>query len=46
MKTHTSGADQFIELIVPVKGMKHINIMWTADIQMNKDVIIAVVIGI
>jgi len=28
MKTHTSGADQFIELIVPVKGMKHINIMW------------------
>ena len=26
MKTHTLGADQFIEFIVPVKGMKHMNI--------------------
>jgi len=31
MKTHTLGAGQFIELIVPMKGMKHMNIMWTAD---------------
>ena len=35
MKTHTLGAGQFIEFIVPVKGMKHISIMWTADIQMK-----------
>ena len=35
MKTHTLGAGQFIEFIEPVKGMKHINIMWTADIQMK-----------
>ena len=35
MKTHTLGAGQFVEFIVPVKGMKHMNIMWTADIQMK-----------
>ena len=35
MKSHTLGAGQFIEFIVPVKGMKHMNIMWTADIQMK-----------
>ena len=29
MKTHTLGAGKFIEFIVPVKGMKHMNIMWT-----------------
>ena len=27
--THTLGAGQFIEFIIPVKGMKHMNIMWT-----------------
>ena len=31
MKTHTLGEGQFIELVVRVKGMKHMNIMWTAD---------------
>ena len=31
MKTHTLGAGQFIKFIVPVKGMKLICIMWTAD---------------
>ena len=35
MKTHTLGAGQFVEFIVPVKGMKHMNIMRTADIQMK-----------
>ena len=35
MKTHTLGAGQFIEFIVPVKGMKHISIVWIADIQMK-----------
>ena len=35
MKTHTLRAGQFVEFIVPVKGMKHMNIMWTADIQMK-----------
>ena len=35
MKTHTLGAGQFIESIVPVKGMKHMNIIWTGDIQMK-----------
>ena len=34
MKTHTLGAGQFVEFIVPVKGMKHMNIVRTADIQM------------
>ena len=33
MKTHTLGAGQFIEFIV--KGVKHTNIMWTADIRMK-----------
>ena len=35
MKTHTLGAGQFVEFVVPVKGMKHMNIMWTADIRMK-----------
>ena len=35
MKTYTLGAGQFVEFIVPVKGMKHMNIMWTADIQIK-----------
>jgi len=35
MKTHTLGTGQFMEFIVPVKGMKHINIMRTADIRMK-----------
>ena len=35
MKTHTLGSGQFIELIVPVKEMKHMNIMWTADKRMK-----------
>ena len=35
MMTHTLGAGQFVEFIVPVKGTKHMNIMWTADIQMK-----------
>ena len=35
MKTYMLGAGQFIEFIVPVKGMKHMNIMWTADIRMK-----------
>ena len=35
MMTHTLGAGQFIEFIVPVKGMKHVNVKWTADIQMK-----------
>jgi len=36
MKTHTLGAGQFIEFIVPVKGMKrHMNIMWTVDTRMK-----------
>ena len=37
MKTHTLGVHvgQFIEFIIPVKGMKHMNIMWTADIGMK-----------
>ena len=26
MKTHTLGAGQLVEFIVPVKGMKHMNI--------------------
>ena len=34
-KTHTLGAGQFIEFIVPVKEMKHMNIMWTADTRMK-----------
>ena len=46
MKTHTLGADQFIEFIIPMKGMKYTSIMSTADIQMNEDVIITVVIAI
>ena len=35
MKTHMLGAGQFVEFIVPVKGIKHMNIMWTVDIQMK-----------
>ena len=35
MKTDTFGAGQFVEFILPVKGMKHMNIMRTADIQMK-----------
>ena len=35
MTTHNLGAGQFVEFIVPVKGMKHMNIMWTGDIQME-----------
>ena len=35
MKTQTLGPGQFIEFSVPVKGMKHMNIMWTADIRMR-----------
>ena len=36
LKTHMLGAGQFIEFIVPVKGiMKHISILWTAYIQMK-----------
>ena len=35
MKTHTLGAGQFVEFIVPVKGMRHMNIKWTADIRMK-----------
>ena len=35
MKTHTLGAGQFGEFIVPVKGMRYINIMWTADIRIK-----------
>ena len=45
MKTHMLGAGQFVEFIVPMKGMKHeyvpmkemkhMNIMWTADIRMK-----------
>ena len=31
MKTHVLGEGQFTEFIVRVKGMKHRNIMWTAD---------------
>ena len=27
MKTHMLGAGQFVEFIVPVKGMRHMNIM-------------------
>ena len=35
MKTHTLGAGQFVEFIITVKGMEHMSIMWTADIQMK-----------
>ena len=31
MKTHTLEAGQFVEFIAPVKGMKHMNIIRTAD---------------
>ena len=30
IKNHTLGIGQFVEFIVPVKGMNHMNIMWTA----------------
>ena len=35
MKTHTLGAGQFVEFILPVRGMRHMNIMWTADIRVK-----------
>ena len=35
MKSQRLGVVQFVEFIVPVKGMKHMNIMWTADIRMK-----------
>ena len=35
MKTNTLGTGQFVEFIVPLKGMRYMNIMWTADIRMK-----------
>ena len=57
MKTHMLGAGQFVEFIVPMKGMKHMNMyLWRKWIiwilcelptyEWNEDVIIAVVIFI